>query len=109
MHIIIIYWARLNVFTGYIFVCRFTRSEFMTENFKSKKRDPSPDTVPYRCEDEKISGIVSQHMFLPSRSPSSMESGVVWFGDKIATVAEFFRAESLFQGDELWRKITEKE
>ncbi|MEE8400814.1 MAG: HD domain-containing protein [Candidatus Hydrothermarchaeaceae archaeon] len=60
-------------------------------------------------EDEKISGIVSQHMFPLSPPPSSMESGVVWFGDKIATVAEFFRAESLFQGDELWRKIKETE
>ncbi|MEE8402247.1 MAG: HD domain-containing protein [Candidatus Hydrothermarchaeaceae archaeon] len=56
-------------------------------------------------EDRQISEMVHRHMFPLGRPPTSAESWVLWVADKTAFILEFFRAETLFQGDELWKKI----
>lgn len=59
-------------------------------------------------EDGRVGEIVSQHMFPLGKPPTSLEAWAVWTADKLASIMEFFRLESLFKGDKVWAKIEER-
>ncbi len=66
------------------------------------------DMVREMGEDERIGEMVYQHMFPLGMVPLSRESWVLWLADKAASTLEFLRLESLFRGDEVWRRVKQR-